>query len=295
MVRQPLLQHLEQALGLDGFGHEVVHPRVQAALAVFGHGVGGHGHDRQLGPLGLAAYPLGRGQAVHHRHLHVHEHQVVVGSGEAVERKLAVARDVHVQAVVAQQFAGHLLVDLVVFHQQHAGAMQARMRAVARCRRGSHQARATVAVEHLQHGVQQGGGIDRLGQHGGDALLAGVVEYVLAAIGGHQHQPGRLAQGQLRQAAGHFQPVHARHLPVEQHHLERLAEGIGPGDSGQRGVALGAALVGKGQGIELLFQRLDRTLVVVHHQHTAPGQLRAREGSGRAHRALAKAGGEPEG
>ena len=57
--------------------HVVVHARVQAGLAVGGHGVGRHGDDGQ----GLAG-PARRGwrawllEAVHFGHLQVHQHQV---------------------------------------------------------------------------------------------------------------------------------------------------------------------------------------------------------------------------
>jgi hypothetical protein len=45
----PAQQHGAQCLRLEGLGHEVVHPRIQAALAVLGHHAGTHGDDGQAG------------------------------------------------------------------------------------------------------------------------------------------------------------------------------------------------------------------------------------------------------
>ena len=70
-------------------GQVIVHPRLQAALAVAGHGVGGHCDDRQSRTAGFCFFgtPVARGGvAIQHRHLAIHQYDVHVtsGAGQAV-------------------------------------------------------------------------------------------------------------------------------------------------------------------------------------------------------------------
>ena len=121
-LRQPAQQFAPHRLGLDRLGQVRVHAGGAAALHVIRSGVGGHGQHRQVAQLRQLAQGQGGAQSVHHRHLHVHQHQVVALVAELVERDLAVLCQVHQQARLVQQFARHLLVQRVVFHQQHARA-----------------------------------------------------------------------------------------------------------------------------------------------------------------------------
>ena len=63
-------------------------------------------------------------QAVHDRHLHVHQHQVVGHSAGPLHGPLTIGNHIHVHAHLAQEFLRHLLIELVVLHQQHAGPLQ---------------------------------------------------------------------------------------------------------------------------------------------------------------------------
>ena len=86
------------------------------------HGVGGHGHNhRNIHAQGAADF-LGGGDAVQHRHLHVHQHQVPVAGRlqNAIDGDAPVFGNVHLQTGRTQQFAGYQLVEVIVFHQQHA-------------------------------------------------------------------------------------------------------------------------------------------------------------------------------
>ena len=104
----------------------VVHARSQTGFAVHGHGIGGHGHNRQCGEPQVLANHSGGSKAIHHRHLQVHQHDVKCrsGCGQGFHRLLAMVGDLDHGALVFQQFARHLLVVQIVFNQQQAHAFQ---------------------------------------------------------------------------------------------------------------------------------------------------------------------------
>ncbi|MNT40022.1 hypothetical protein D3C72_1763140 [compost metagenome] len=103
----------------------VHHAGLDHLLPVTGHGVGRHGDDGQAGKLRQRAQVAGGRVAVHHGHLAVHEHAVEPRvCGEQVQRLLAVVGQHHFHARLAQQLHGQLLVQRVVFDQQHARALE---------------------------------------------------------------------------------------------------------------------------------------------------------------------------
>ncbi len=79
-MRYPFQQCVVQLVLIDRFGQVVVHAGLQAGFAVAGAGVGGHGHDGQVGVAGLFADFTGGSQTVHFRHLYIHQDQVVAGA-----------------------------------------------------------------------------------------------------------------------------------------------------------------------------------------------------------------------
>ena len=87
----------------------------------------------------LLPQPARAFQAVHARHLDVHQHQAGRRVLAQVQRFLAIARELRLQAHQRQEFQRHHLVDRVVLDQQHEGL--ARGRALAGNRRIGHRGR----------------------------------------------------------------------------------------------------------------------------------------------------------
>ena len=89
------LEDVEQVVALDGLGEVVVHPGLDAPLAVARHRVRGHRDDRHARPAlgGLAGADAARRlEPVELGHLAVHEHEVVPRAAERLERLDAVLR-----------------------------------------------------------------------------------------------------------------------------------------------------------------------------------------------------------
>ena len=96
-VIEPFVEDGGHGLGRDRFGNVIVHARLETALAVALHGVGGHGDDGDLGIGDCgSARTNGRGglETVHDRHLHVHEHQVIGNRFQGLDGLAAVAHGV---------------------------------------------------------------------------------------------------------------------------------------------------------------------------------------------------------
>ena len=69
----PAQDRPKQHVRVDRLGQVFVHALGQATLALFGHGVGGHGNDRQILEARLLAQRQRGLMPVHDRHLQVHE------------------------------------------------------------------------------------------------------------------------------------------------------------------------------------------------------------------------------
>lgn len=115
---QPAGQGLVQGGRRDGLGEVVVHAGLEAALTVFGKGVGGERQDGPGGVAGQGADGDGGVEATHHGHAEVHQDQVEIGLRGHRDGLLAVLGDGHLEAGALQQFPGDLLVEEVVLGQQ---------------------------------------------------------------------------------------------------------------------------------------------------------------------------------
>ena len=74
---EPLAERREQHRHVDRLGDVIVHPGLEAALALAGHRVRGH-RDHWRHGIAPVAPDLARGlESVHHRHLAVHQHRIV--------------------------------------------------------------------------------------------------------------------------------------------------------------------------------------------------------------------------
>ena len=128
--RNPIHQHAEQLVRVDGFGHKVHHAGSHALLFVRRHGIGSHSHDRHNTAMRGGANATCGFQAVHTRHLHIHQDHVIglaraTGGKRHVAGNAAVIGDVNQKARVAQYLAGYLLVKGIVLGQQNAGTPHA--------------------------------------------------------------------------------------------------------------------------------------------------------------------------
>ena len=216
----------------------VVHPGIEAGLAILGEGVGRHGDDRHRRPPGQGT-DLPRGlQALGHRHLHVHQHQVVGGLAHPVYGLAAVFGEIDVQPDTEQQFAGHFAVDRVVIDEQDApraaraqallwtpGAMY-RRRAV----RGAARQQALDRVVHPRRG-------QRLAQH--FAVASALETFRRLAAGGDQQAQRLPGEQRRRQLAAERDAVEAWHVPVGEYDVEGFAVGLCSHHGRQRGAAVG--------------------------------------------------------
>ena len=116
----PLEQGRIENLGLHRLGDEIVHARRQAALPVFGKGIGGHGDDRQILPLRQLPNLPRRRDAVHARHLHVHQHDVEILAGDLGAGFQAIHRRLHLHPGVTQQFKADFEIDRLIIDEQDA-------------------------------------------------------------------------------------------------------------------------------------------------------------------------------
>ena len=212
---EPSAKHLEELVGLDGFGQVIVHSRLERFVAITGHGVGGHGDDGQIAETFVGADVPGCLESVHFRQLDVHQHQVVSVPAHRLDRLPAVSGDVHSQAEALQHGDGHLLVDLVVFHQENLAIQLfpfpfglVRPSLPGGCGR-THQ--------DVGNGLEEHRGAHRLDEEGVHLLLPRTVHDLLSPVGG-DHDDGRhLFQPRVTadQARG-FDAIQAGHLPVDQ-------------------------------------------------------------------------------
>ena len=118
------MEGAEQLAGVDGLGNVVAHAGFYTFIRIAGHGMGGHGNDGYISDFGfqISDFPRG-GVSVHHRHLDIHEHGVIFLFLDGIDGFLAVVGQADVEPGAFKNFSGHLLVNFIVFHQQHVGAL----------------------------------------------------------------------------------------------------------------------------------------------------------------------------
>lgn len=166
-----------------------IHTGGQAPLAVAAHGVGSHGQHRQLSPTRIGADLLGGGQAIHHRHLHIHQHQLVIVHGQHIQGDLTIFGHGNADPGGLQQITADLLVQLVIIHQQHLGALQ-RAEVLHADVTGRAQAALTgaAAAKSANRRVEQQRRAHRLDQQQGNPGLLSLMEDFFAAISRNDHR-----------------------------------------------------------------------------------------------------------
>ena len=284
----------KQLVRVDGFGKVAVHARFQAQVAVAAHGVGRHGQHGQIRPGRVLAQKPGGGQAVHHGHLHVHQHQVVGGLGEHVQCHLSVLGYVYHQACATQQFGPHLLVEVVVVHQQHPCTGNGwQVCSAPGCLCGTPVRRPGQPAQCLHGRVKKLRRADRFGQHERQPGALQLALHVVAACGGHDDRVRRALQ--MGKCAVGFKPVHAWHLPVHEGDLAGAASLFGRLRLGHRLFARGGGGDGKTHAFQHLAEDVPGLLTVVHHQHMPSAQVGAGQQGRMARSTQPQMGGEPEG
>ena len=86
---------------------------------------------------------------------------------------------------------------------------------------------------------------------------------------GQRDQFGRTRQRKCFQAPRNSCAIHARHVPVQQHHVIRLTRGIGPRDLLQGSLSCVGRGSNKAHPTQHFSQYLAGVFHIIHHQHPA--------------------------
>ena len=203
----------------DGLADVVVHPGLQAPVALVAEHAGRHGDDPR--PLRTPALvdPPRRLQPVHLGHLDVHQHHVVAPALERGERLEPVRRDVPAVPELLEQEQCKPLVQGVVLCDEDP---QRRALCDDRLRLGGllEPRRRALAAEHLEQGVVELRRPDRLCQVRREIGLGVLLP---PAERRQQDQRQSLRVAVPPDLPRHCEPVELRHLHVENREVERIA------------------------------------------------------------------------
>ena len=104
----------------------IVHASRQTAVALLHRSVRRHRNNRQLGEAAVSANARRSLVTVHLGHLQIHQHHVVWRRRRTLKQDVyslaAIVRHINRRARALQEFDSDLLIDLVVFGEQDAGA-----------------------------------------------------------------------------------------------------------------------------------------------------------------------------
>ena len=188
-----------------------VHAAADGGLPVLLEGIGGGSKDWYICRGGIvqgADFP-GSGIAVHPRHLDIHQHHIIVpglSGPQDFHCLTAISGHIHMEAGMLQICHCHLLVQLIILHQQDAATMEVSLRLFLHlllldC--------MEAAGQHLPQLRQE----DRLrtegGNTGGNGLLLDFCPIVCRYYDNRGTIPNNPSDSPYR-----FQTVHIRHGPV---------------------------------------------------------------------------------
>ncbi len=219
------------------------------------------------------AFPQAGGRVVtiHDRHLAVHQHEIVILSFGEHQRLDPIVGNVRSQPQIFEHGTGKYLIDGIVLRQQYPALQPAirNGRPVIGCRRHGHR----LANQDVANHLVEIGLADRFVHVAQDA--GAFARARIARIGGRrQHHP---RHGRQRGLGGHclgqLQPVHLRHVHVENGELERIARFGRPQRFAQGFRAAGDATHAHGPTGQLRVENLAVGLVVIHDQHAQAGQF----------------------
>ena len=272
------------------------HTGCHTAIAIPLHGTGGHRHHRKiLQARDLADLP-GRLHPVHHRHLHVHQHDVVIKGINLVQSNPAVLGQIDNEAGITEQFGCHVLVKIVVLHQQDTGALDAGQLLEGIGRRLSGGPRAgNHASQNVYDAVEEHRRIDRLDQHILNACFLRALYDLLAAESGHHYHVRHMAERKFSQSPGRLVAIHTRHFPVEKHDLIGHALFLGTTHSTDGRLARLGLIDLEAHVAKQGAQHLAGIFIVIYHQHAFADQVHSRHQIALLSGALAQSCREPKG
>ena len=210
-----------------------------------------------------------RFEAVHLRHLNVHEDDVVVTLGNGVDRFPSVPHDVHLVAALDEHGHGDLLVDGVVFRQQHAHRTTRFRNGMARDDLGRRLFRSG------EHGAQRFEEIrarDRFRQIPADAQLAAALAVAALARRCQHQQPGAGQRLVGANSCGELEAVHVRHLHIQNCQIVRRSLRDGAAQRGQSIRGSGHFVDLDGFGGQHTVKNAPIGLIVIDDEHAPTGQ-----------------------
>ncbi len=264
----PVCNDTYEMLRVKWLGHMVVHANVQAALALIFHGMGCHGQNGQTRKARQGSQPTGGLHAIHHGHLYVHQDHIKAAIWRALQlldRVLSMLCQTYLGTSVLQEFAGNLLVDRVVLHQQHGHAFQHL--------RGGSDGTDTGLCSGCQDGLQG------VGQHSaGHWFVQNALELqglqiatnLVCIKGSDQNQCGLWACGSRSDLAGKLDTVHSWHAQIQQYQRIGTCTRI---DQLQRSLARFGMVGLQARHGQHVHQQLARNGIVINHQHLARAKM----------------------
>ncbi len=280
-IRQPAKEHVEEFLRVDGFRDVVVHAGGERSFTVAGHRVRGHREDRQTVTPWRRADPPRGFQSIHDRHLQVHQHEVVRALRGALHAQRAVLGELDVNARRAEQFEGHLLIELVVFDEQDARTLQSSKISCLGVRRGHRLAGARptgdLGAQGAHGGVEEQRRADRFDEDAVETRSLGLAQYVLAAVRGHQHAARTGAKRHRINPPCGLHAIEAWHPPVEEYDGERISIAVRPGDGRERLFSRRDRLDAERHAPQHLRERMHRERVVIDDQHPPSTKIELRQ------------------
>ena len=272
-------QHLTQLVGVDRLGNVIVHACGKAFFTIPENGACGHGDDRQFSEAFLSADVLAGLNAPHHGHLQVHQHDIEGLMLQNPERFLAISRDGHLQSKTLEEFARHLLIDLVVFYQQdvrtfNCGQLFTQV--------GLNDFGCLPGFPTLEadDGVEQPGCGHRLGQDGINLDIAGFLKQLILAVGGDHdhHRQGGNSMVFCKEAhtPRHFDAIHLWHFPVKKYQFHRLGRGTQVFQQCQRLRPVRRFADPEAPLVQQFGEDRARDIDVIHHQHVHTAQVDGR-------------------
>ena len=232
--------------------------------------------DRHV-PRGFQFANLTRcSHAIHDRHLQIHEHDVKRARLESRHAFRAVVGDFHAAPKALEKLDGDLLIDEVVFHQEHLADETLLRRRLRQHIAGDHRLRIHLPLPRLaahdpRDRSQQLANSHRLGEVGGESHCRESGCIALAVEGREHHQACVREFRHADDALTKHGPVHVGHLEIRDHHIERAVRGRGDLHLLQGG---GAAADGRHHIAGMLELRAQDTLIgdiVIDDEDAAAG------------------------
>lgn len=205
------MEYLLQGISAEGFGNKIVHSAFEAALAVAGHGMGGHGDDGNGGKEEIFADTAGRFHAIHAGHLDIHKDERIRFGLECVEGFGSVGGGVNREAELAKPCGGDLGIDRIILDEKDgvdgSGIAGRWLRGGERLRIGW---RSGIRAGNGVEGFGEVAAIDGFDQSGVEEVVLAGCHSLQSGVGGEQLDAGQIPETGIGQEG--FSEVAARHF-----------------------------------------------------------------------------------